>query len=323
MAVYTDVSADDIAAFVADYDIGTVLTFKGIAEGVENSNYLLRTDKGNFILTLYEKRVRAEDLPYFIGLMDHLADKGIHCPQPVHDKSGVALKTLCGRPAALVTFLDGISVRRPTPAQCAATGRAMADLHLAARDYQGFRANALSLDGWRDLAARAAPGADEVEPGLERIILDELAFLEKVWPQQLPGGVIHADLFPDNVFFLGDRLSGLIDFYFACNDAWAYDLSISINAWCFEPDGAFNVTKARAMTAGYESGRALSAAEYDTLPILCRGSALRFLLTRLYDWRNQVPGALVRPHNPIPFLERLRFHQGAQSAAAYGLEARA
>lgn len=323
MAVYTDVSADDIAAFVAEYDIGAVLTFKGIAEGVENSNYILRTEEGNYILTLYEKRVKAEDLPFFIGLMDHLAAKGIQCPEPIHDRNGVALKTLCGRPAAMVSFLDGISLRRPAPVHCQAVGKAMAEMHLAAQDYKGYRANALSVEGWRDLADRCAAGSDEVMAGLEQTIVEELAFLERVWPKNLPGGVIHADLFPDNVFFLGDRLSGLIDFYFACNDAWAYDLSVSINAWCFEPDGAFNVTKARAMTAGYTSVRPLSAAEYDVMPLLCRGSALRFLLTRLYDWRNQVPGALVRPHNPIPFLHRLRFHQGAGTAAAYGLAAQA
>ncbi|RIK91675.1 MAG: homoserine kinase [Proteobacteria bacterium] len=320
MAVYTDVSADDIGAFVADYDIGAVLTFKGIAEGVENSNYLLQTEGGNFILTLYEKRVRAEDLPFFIGLMDHLAAKGINCPRPLHDRNGVALKILCGRPAAIVSFLQGISLRRPSFAQCGAVGRAMAEMHLAALDYPGFRANNLSLSGWQDLAARCAAGSDEVAAGLEKTILDELAFLEKAWPKDLPMGVIHADLFPDNVFFLGERLSGLIDFYFACNDFLAYDLAVSINAWCFEADGAFNVTKARQMTAGYIAARPLSPTELAAMPLLCRGSALRFLLTRLYDWRNQVPGALVRPHNPIPFLQRLRFHQHASSAAAYGLE---
>ena len=320
MAVYTDVSADDISAFVTDYNIGAVLTFKGIAEGVENSNYLLQTEGGNFILTLYEKRVQAEDLPFFIGLMDHLAAKGINCPRPIHDRNGVALKTLCGRPAAIVSFLQGISLRRPSFAQCGAVGQAMAEMHLAALDYPGFRANNLSLSGWRELAERCAHGADEVAIGLENTIIDELAFLEKNWPRDLPQGVIHADLFPDNVFFLGDKLSGLIDFYFACNDFLAYDLAVSINAWCFEADGAFNVTKARQMTAGYIAARPLTAAELDAMPLLCRGSALRFLLTRLYDWRNQVPGALVRPHNPIPFLHRLRFHQHATSAAAYGLE---
>lgn len=320
MAVYTEVSAEDISAFVADYDIGAVMTFKGIAEGVENSNYLLQTERGHYILTLYEKRVKAEDLPFFIALMDHLSAKGISCPQPVHDRAGVALKSLCGRPAALISFLQGISLKRPSPAHCGAVGGALADMHDAARDFPMQRANALSLAGWRALAEKCAPGADVVSPGLERTIRNELNYLSQHWPDDLPDGIIHADLFPDNVFFLGERLSGLIDFYFACNDFLAYDLAICINAWCFEADGAFNVTKARAMLAGYSSRRRLSPREIETLPLLCRGSALRFLLTRLYDWRNQVEGALVRPHNPLPFLERLRFHQNARSAESYGLE---
>lgn len=320
MAVYTEVSADDINAFVADYDIGAVTTFKGIAEGVENSNYLLATETGNFILTLYEKRVNPADLPFFIGLMDHLAAKGINCPRPVHDRSGAALKTLCGRPAAIISFLQGMSLKRTQPWHSQALGVALAEMHRAAADFPMTRPNALSLDGWRKLAEQCAAGADAVSPGLEATIRSELRFLEQHWPDDLPRGVIHADLFPDNVFFLGDKLSGLIDFYFACNDFLAYDLAICLNAWCFEADGAFNATKARAMLAGYGSKRPLNAREVELLPILCRGSALRFLLTRLYDWRNQIEGALVRPHNPIPFLERLRFHQAAQSAAAYGLE---
>ncbi len=319
MAVYTDVSADDISEFVADYDIGTVLTFKGIAEGVENSNYLLQTTGGSYILTLYEKRVKAEDLPYFINLMDHLAARGVNCPQPVHDRDGQALKTLCGRPAAMISFLNGISLKRPSPAQCGAVGGALAELHAAAKDFDGYRINALSLNGWEDLAAKCAPGADVVEKDLERTIVDELAYLKSVWPEDLPSGVIHADLFPDNVFFLGDQLSGLIDFYFACNDAFAYDLAICVNAWCFEPNGDFNATKTRHMVAGYMAKRPMSAREIEMFPILCRGAALRFLLTRLYDWRNQVDGALVRPHNPIPFLDRLRFHQKVPSPESYGL----
>lgn len=320
MAVYTEVSADDINAFVADYDLGAVLTFKGIAEGVENSNYLLQTEKGNFILTLYEKRVRADDLPFFIGLMDHLAAKGINSPEPVHDRSGVALKELCGRPAAIVTFLQGISLKSPSPRQTGDVGKALAELHLAAADYTGKRANALGHDGWRDLAEKCGAEADDIAPGLADLIAREIAFLDANWPKGLPGGVIHADLFPDNVFFLGDKVSGLIDFYFACNDLWAYDLAICLNAWCFETDGAFNVTKARRMLEGYNTVRPMGPGEVDGLPILCRAAALRFLLTRTYDWLNQIEGALVKPHNPIPFLERLRFHQTVETASAYGLE---
>lgn len=321
MAVYTEVSADDINGFVQDYDLGAVLTFKGIAEGVENSNYLLQTEGGNFILTLYEKRVNADDLPFFIGLMDHLAARQINCPRPVHDRGDVALKELCGRPAAMVTFLQGISLKSPSPAQVGEVGRALAEMHLAAADYNGKRPNALSLAGWQDLAGKCGDRADEIADGLAGVIACELDYLEQNWPDSLPQGVIHADLFPDNVFFLGERLSGLIDFYFACNDLWAYDLAICLNAWCFEnSDGAFNVTKARRMLEGYNAVRSLKPAEVEALPVLCRGAALRFLLTRSYDWLNQVEGALVKPHNPIPFLNRLRFHQSVESAEAYGIE---
>lgn len=320
MAVYTEVTADDINAFLQDYDVGNAVTFKGIAEGVENSNYLLQTEKGHFILTLYEKRVKAEDLPFFIGLMDHLAAKGIRCPEPVHDRQGRALKPLCHRTAAMVTFLPGISLRHASPAQTGEVGAALANMQLAAADFDGVRPNALGHDGWRKLAERCGARADEIAPGLAGLIADELGFLDRNWPTGLPEGVIHADLFPDNVFFLGDRLSGLIDFYFACNDLWAYDLAICINAWCFEADGAFNVTKTRRMLEGYRSMRRLETGEVDALPILCRAAALRFLLTRTHDWLHRVEGALVRPHDPTPFLNRLRFHRSIDSADAYGLE---
>jgi homoserine kinase type II len=320
MAVYTEVSADEIFAFVAAYDIGEVISFKGIAEGVENSNYLLTTDRSPYILTLYEKRVNAADLPFFIGLMDHLSDKGIACPTPIHDRKGKALNELCGRPAAIISFLSGMSIRRSTPTHCGKLGRMLARMHLAAADFAMSRPNSLSLAGWRDLAAKCRDNADTVAPGLQSLIDAEVEFLSSHWPQNLPAGVIHADLFPDNVFFLGEELSGVIDFYFACNDFFAYDIAICINAWCFEAGGDFNATKARQMLAGYNAVRPLTPAEVDALPALCRGAALRFLLTRLYDWLNRVEGALVRPHDPKVFLHRLRFHQTVRSAEAYGLD---
>lgn len=320
MAVYTDVSADEIFTFVASYDIGNVTSFKGIAEGVENSNFLLTTDRGPYILTLYEKRVKAGDLPFFIGLMDHLSEKGIACPTPIHDRDGKALKELCGRPAAIISFLKGMSLRRTSPAHCYQLGVMLARMHLATADFELSRPNSLSLAGWRDLTAKCHERADTVVSGLARLIADEMLYLEARWPEGLPAGVIHADLFPDNVFFLGDQLSGVIDFYFACNDLLTYDIAICLNAWCFEPGGDFNATKARQMLAGYNSVRPLEADEVNALPLLCRGSALRFLLTRLYDWLNQVEGALVRPHDPKVFLHRLRFHQTVQTAEAYGLD---
>jgi homoserine kinase type II len=319
MAVYTDVGDADLEAFLAGYDLGALLSFKGIAEGVENSNFLLRTERGNFILTLYEKRVAEADLPFFLGLMEHLARRGIQCPLPVRARDGEALKRLAGRPAAIITFLEGIGVRRPQTLHCAAVGQALAEMHQAGLDFPLRRANALSRDGWRPLLEMSEARADEIEPGLAAFVSAELGLLEANWPGGLPEGVIHADLFPDNVFFLKGRLSGLIDFYFACNDLLAYDLAVCLNAWCFESDNTFNVTRGRALIQGYEKGRRLSGEERDCLPILARGAALRFLLTRLYDWLTVPKGALVTPKDPREYLRKLRFHQKVASAADYGL----
>jgi homoserine kinase type II len=319
MAVYTEVSDDALRAFLALYDIGEVTSFKGIAEGVENSNFLLRAASDQYILTLYEKRVRAEDLPFFIGLMEHLAGRGVTCPQPVRDRSGSALGRLAGRSATIVTFLEGLWIRRPNVRHCGEVGEALARMHLAGADFPLKRANALSLAGWEPLFQAAAARADEVAPHLREECAAELNFLQAHWPKDLPSGVIHADLFNDNVFFLGEKLSGLIDFYFACNDAFAYDLAICLSAWCFEPENEFNVSKGRAMISAYERVRPLSEAEIEALPLLARGAALRFMLTRLVDWLNVPPGAKVAPKNPIEYRDKLRFHQRVRSAADYGL----
>jgi len=321
MAVYTEVDDEALEAFLAEYDIGELLAYKGIAEGVENSNYYLETDRGRFILTLYEKRVAPEDLPFFLGLMDHLAAKGIPCPTPVHGRDGRALRSLCGRPAAIVTFLIGVSQRKVRIEHCAPLGDALARLHAADRDYAGQRPNNLSLAGWRPLFEKCAPRAHEVQNGLAGEIEAEIAFLDQHWPKNLPAGVIHADLFPDNVFFLGDKVSGLIDFYFACNDFLAYDAAVCVNAWCFESDGSYNVTKARALIGAYHKVRALSADERKALPVLLRGGALRFLLTRLHDWLYRAEGALVTPHNPLEYYRKLRFHQGVKRIGELGIAA--
>ena len=320
MAVYTEVTNDQLEDFIADYDIGQVSSCKGIAEGVENSNYLLQTTAGTYILTLYEKRVLPEDLPFFLGLMDHLAAKGIACPTPIHARDGSALRELAGRPAAIISFLNGLWVRRPGPVNCRQLGAAIAALHQAGQDFEPRRRNDLSIEGWRDLVGATATRADEVQPGLNPELEQEMVALETAWPDDLPAGVIHADLFPDNVFFLDDRVSGLIDFYFACNDFLAYDIAVCLNAWCFEPDGAFNITKARHLLTGYIKSRPLSSSELWALPILARGAAFRFLLTRLYDLLNHVDGAFVRPKDPLEYLQRLRFHRGVKSPAEYGLD---
>jgi homoserine kinase type II len=320
MAVYTDVTDEELNEFLAGYDLGTLLSYKGIAEGVENSNFLLHTSKGYFILTLYEKRVAAADLPFFLNLMEHLAARGLTCPQPVRSRSGETLGRLARRPAAIVTFLDGVWIRRPSATHCSALGTALAELHLAGADFMMTRRNGLSVEGWRPLFEVAAARADTVASGLRDTIATELAKLERDWPRDLPQGVIHADLFPDNVFFIGDRLSGLIDFYFACTDALAYDVAVCLNAWCFEPDLSYNMTKGRALLYGYMRKRPLSAPETAALPILCRGAALRFLLTRLVDWLEVPPGALVRPKDPLEYYRKLRFHQTNAGARDYGID---
>lgn len=319
MAVYTEVSDDDLNQFIAGYDLGKALSFKGIAEGVENTNYLVRTESGPHILTLYEKRVAVEDLPFFLGLMEHLAGTGFACPVPVRDRNGEMLRELAGRPAAIITFLDGLWVRRPTAEHCAALGETLARLHLAGQTFGMKRKNALSVSGWRPLHEAASGGADTIASGLDAEVGDELSAMEASWPQNLPAGIIHADLFPDNVFFLGDQLSGVIDFYFACNDALAYDIAICLNAWCFEPDNAFNITKARALLRAYAGLRPFTDEEFEALPILARGAALRFLLTRIYDWLNTSADALVKPKDPMEYVRKLRFHRSVKSAHEYGL----
>ena len=320
MAVYTAIDERSLDAFLAAYDIGPAVQLQGIAQGVENSNYVLLTEGGRYILTLYERRVEPADLPFFLGLMDHLAARGVPCPTPVHGRDGEALRSLCGRPAAVVSFLEGISPHRIRGTHCAALGAALAHLHLAGAGFQMARANALSVSGWRRLFESCRADADCVMPGLEAEIDRELVEIEEQWPDDLPHGVIHADLFPDNVFFQGDRLTGIIDFYFACIDIIAYDLAICLNAWCFEPDGAFNITKARQMLAAYRARRAFTPRELAALPLLARGAALRFLLTRLFDWQNRVEGALVKPKDPLEYLEKLRFHRGVSGPGAYGLD---
>ncbi len=322
MAVYTEVSDDELEKFLARYAIGELHSFKGIAEGVENTNYLIHTGDGRFILTLYEKRVNTDDLPFFLGLMRHLAENGVRCPLPVRDRDGKNLNELCGRTAALITFLDGFCVRRPQPGHCREVGHALGRLHVAGEGFDKMRPNALGPAGWRVLFEEFASSADSIAPGLRDEIASELDWLEANWPvadSALPRGVIHADMFPDNVFFLGDELSGIIDFYFACNDLYAYDLAICINAWCFEEDYAFNVTRGRALFRGYAEVRHLTEAERAALPMLARGAALRFLVTRCYDWLNTPAGALVKPHDPIAYLRRLRFHQRVGSVAEYGV----
>jgi homoserine kinase type II len=319
MAVYTDINEAELGAFLAQYDAGSLQSYRGIAEGVENSNFLVHTTTGQYILTLYEKRVNAEDLPFFLGLMQHLAERGVSCPLPVHRRDGGMLGTLAGRPAAMVTFLEGIWLRRPMPHNCAEVGRGLAEMHIAGEGFALTRRNGLALEDWRPLWEKSKSHAGEVNPNLAGETESLLSRLEAEWPRDLPQGVIHADLFPDNVFFLDDRLSGFIDFYFACNDALAYDIAVCLNAWCFERDHAFNITKGRALLNAYNAVRPLSDEEIAALPVLAAGAALRFMLTRLYDWVMTPAGSLVVKKDPMEYLQKMRFHRQVRSASEYGL----
>jgi homoserine kinase type II len=319
MAVYTNVDDAALDSFLEAYDLGTVLSLAGIAEGVENSNYLLRTDRAHYILTLYEKRVERSDLPFFIEVMEVLAKSGLTCPLPVPARDGTILQELAGRPCAVFSFLDGTWSRYPNREKCAELGRTLAHMHLNCAPVTRRRANALGPDAWRPLLDSIGDRADVVGDGMKDSIRDRLDTILAGWPTGLPTGVIHADLFPNNVLFIGDRLTGLIDFYFACDDILAYDLGICMNSWCFEPDGSFNLTKSRALLKGYQSVRPLGEAEIEAIPILAAGSAMRFFLTRLYDWIHTPEDALVSPKDPMEYWSILRFHQSVSGTTAYGI----
>ena len=322
MAVYTEIDGDTLTQFAAQYPLAQIDELKGITAGVQNSNFLLATADAKYILTVYESSangVAADDLPFFLGLMLHLSAQGLSCPVPLARKDGGLISTVKDKPAALVSFLEGRSVKTPRPEHCRALGAAMAQMHLAGDGFELHRPNNHGLTNWQTLFERCRSRADEVSPDLTRAMERELIRLKENWPDNLPAGIIHADLFPDNVFFMQGDVSGLIDFYFACNDFYAYDLAIALNAWCFEADATFNVTKARALLSGYQNVRPLAPEEIDAVPILGAGAAMRFLTTRLFDWLNQVDGAQVEPKNPNDFLRRLRFHRSATRPADYGL----
>jgi homoserine kinase type II len=319
MAVYTQVSTDDLEAFLARYECGQLVSIKGIAEGVENSNYLLETTSKRFILTLYEKRVDAGDLPFFLALLDHLAAHGLPVPPAVADREGVQIQTLAGRPACLIEFLTGVSLTHPNVEQARATGAALGAMHNALADFPLSRPNSLGLAGWEELAQRCGDALDDILPGLKKRIFEELEYLKTHWPHSLPKSVIHADLFPDNVLVLNDAVTGIIDFYFACTEIRAWDLAVTHTAWCFENDGTgYSLPRARALVQGYESVHPLTQDEREAFPLLARGAALRFTLTRAWDWLNTPADAMVTRKDPKAFLNRLNFYTEADPAFLLG-----
>ena len=321
MAVYTDITDEELGLLLADFDLGAPLSFKGVAEGVENSNFLLETETGRYFLTVYEKRVNAADLPFFLGLTRWLAEHGFPCATPIVDRQGRMLKTVRGKPCALVSYLSGLSVRRPNAAHCREAGASLAWLHQAGDGFSMSRANDLGQSAWAPMFSTLSGAADALKPGLAAVIERDLEMLAERWPQGLPEGVIHADYFPDNVFFHAGKFAAAFDFYFACVDAFAYDVAVALNAWCFEPDGSFNITSARQFLSGYEALRPLSDAERAALPVLAHGAAMRFFLTRLHDWGATPAGALVKPKDPLEYERKLAVHRSSPDLVLFGASA--
>lgn len=316
MAVYTHLGAEQLAGLIAEFDVGALRSAKGIAEGVQNSNWLIETTGhdgagARFILTMYEERTEVSELPFFLGLMDHLSARGCPVPATIHDRAGAAFRRLDGKPVALIEFLSGVSVSEPTPGQARAVGEALARVHLAGQDFAMRRANNLGPEGWRRLIDGCGPGGlDGIDPALGTLVGAELADLLAQWPADLPGSVIHADLFPDNVLMIDDTVCGLIDFYFACTDIIAYDLAVTHAAWCFDATGTrFAPDLSAALLAGYEAVRPLSPAERSALPLLARGAAMRFLASRAYDWLHTPADAFVTRKDPLAFARRLTFYR--------------
>jgi homoserine kinase type II len=318
MAVYTQITKEELKSVIARFDIGTLVSFKGIAEGVENTNYSVETTAGRYILTLVEKRASAEELPFYTGFMQHLRAKGIPCPAALRQVEGTEIFTMHGKPALLTEFLDGTWPREIQPQHCRVVGRLVAEMHRAGRDFPMKRKNTMSLPAWKSLIHACAGRADEVERGLFGFLDAELDYLEKNWPKYLPRGAVHADLFPDNVFFDRDEITGVIDFYFSCTDTLAYDLMLTVNPWCFDWKGDLDTDKSCELLETYHRTRPLTKNELKSLPFFGRAAALRIVATRLYDWLNPVEGALVRAKDPMEHVKILRFHQKVGSPAEYG-----
>jgi homoserine kinase type II len=317
VAVYTQVSAEALGRFLERYDVGQLVSAKGIAEGVENSNYLVDTTRDRFILTLYEKRVAAADLPFFMDLLDHLAAKGLPVPPAIKDRAGVAIQELEGRPACLIKFLPGVSVSHPTPAQARAAGDALGAMHRATADFDERRPNSMGIETWGELLARCGRDLDAIEAGLFDRVTAALDAVERAWPRHLPTAPIHADLFPDNVLMLGDEVTGLIDFYFACTDLRAYDLAVTHSSWTFDARGEnADAAIGRALIDGYAAAHPLSADERAALPVLARGACIRFLLSRAWDWLHTPADALVTRKDPLAYLRRLAWYEAHPEAFA-------
>ena len=320
MAVYTKLSENDLKSFFEKYDLGKVLVYKGIKEGIENTNYFIQTNKGKYILTIYEKRVQEKDLPFFLGLMKNLFDKSFPSPEPIINKNGNYVSEILNKKAAIISFLSGRSKKNLSPENCRSVGMQAAKLHTITKNLSVRRENRLSVNSWRNFYKKVQKDCSKIHPNLSKIIETNLDEIETNWPKNIPAGIIHADLFSDNIIFNGDKLTGIIDFYFSCYDFYAFEIAICINALCFEGQKenlSFNVTKAKKFIDGYTSIRKLSEEEKNSLKILCQGAAMRFLLTRVFDYLNLIKGAMVKIKDPIEYLKRLEFHNKVKNYHDY------
>ena len=320
MAVYTKLSENNLKDFFSKYNLGKLLKFKGIQEGIENSNYFVKTDSGKFILTVYEKRVEEKDLPFFMSLMKNIFNKNFPSPEPIINKNGNYITEILGNKAAVVSFLEGASKKNLTPDNCYEVGIYTAKLHMITKNLNIKRTNRLSVNSWRLIYRKIQKDCSKIYPGLTKIIERNLEVIEDKWPKNIPRGIIHADLFPDNIFFKGNELTGIIDFYFSCYDFYALEIAICLNALCFEGKNenlSFNVTKAKKFIDGYSSIRKLTEEEKESLKILCHGAAMRFLLTRVFDYLNLTEDALVKIKDPVEYLKRLEFHNSVKNYQDY------
>ena len=309
MAVYSPVNKNELEIFLEQYDIGTLLKFDGILEGIENTNYKIITTQNTYILTIFEKRVDEEDLPFFINLKNHLVKKNFLCPKPISSKTGKVINHLNKKPCILISYLKGKKVQLASKNHCEQVGEKLSLLHEYALDFKQKKENKMNYNQWENIFLKCKTSKNEDYVYLYSFIEKELLFLKENWPNSLPKGVIHADVFQDNVFFINDKFSGLIDFYFSCNDYLAYDLALAVNAWCFDIKGSFSENKLLAIIKGYEVNRTLLKEEKNSLSILLRGASMRILLTRLHDKIFHTDGAFVEPKNPIEYLQILEFHQ--------------
>ena len=320
MAVYTKLSENELEVFFSKYNLGKLLNYKGIKEGIENTNYFIQTEKGKFILTLYEKRVEEKDLPFFINLMRNLFDKNFPSPEPIMNNNGNYISEILEKKAAVVSFLDGYAKKVLNPNDCREVGINTAKLHLITKDLTGKRENKLSINSWRKIYIKVKKNCSKIHPNLPEIIEKNLDEIEKNWPKNIPSGIIHADLFPDNIFFKNNKLSGIIDYYFSCYDYYAFEIAICLNALCFEGKNenlSFNVTKAKKFIDGYSNIRKLTEEEKKSLKVLCQGAAIRFLLTRVFDYLNLTEGAIVKIKDPVEYLKRLEFHDSVTNYQDY------